>query len=97
MLILVAAAPLLAADIEAGRQTAKPCNACHGKDGIGTMPLFPNLAGQKALYLEKQLRAFRDGARRSEVMTIVVKTLTDKDIENLAAYYESLPPAGSAE
>jgi cytochrome c553 len=86
-----------AADIEAGRVKAKPCNTCHGKDGIGTMPMFPNLAGQKALYLEQQLKAFRDGKRKSEVMTIVIKDLSDKDIEDLSAYYESLPHAGAGE
>ncbi|MFQ5567695.1 MAG: c-type cytochrome [Paracoccaceae bacterium] len=85
------------ADIEAGRVKAKPCNTCHGKDGIGTMPMFPNLAGQKALYLEQELKAFRDGTRKSEVMTIVIKDLSDKDIEDLAAYYESLPHAGAGE
>ena len=84
-----------APDIEAGRIEAKSCNSCHGKDGIGTMPSFPNLAGQKALYLEQQLKAFRDGSRKSEVMNIVVKQLSDRDIENLAAYYESPPPGGA--
>ena len=95
--IAVLNAPAIAADIEAGRVTAKPCNTCHGKDGIGTMPMFPNLAGQKSIYLAKQLRAFRDGSRKSEVMNIVVKMLTDRDIENLAAYYESLNSGGASE
>ncbi len=85
------------ADIEAGRVKAKSCKTCHGKDGIGTMPMFPNLAGQKALYLEQQLKAFRDGSRQSEVMAIVIRDLSDQDIENLAAYYESLPHAGAGE
>ncbi len=90
--VLAATLPAVAVDIEAGRTKAKPCDACHGEDGIGTMPVFPNLAGQKALYLEKQLLAFRDGSRRSEVMGIVVKTLSDVDIRNLAAYYAHLAP-----
>ena len=95
--IAVLNAPAIAADIEAGRVKAKPCNTCHGKDGIGTMPMFPNLAGQKAIYLAKQLKAFRDGSRKSEVMNIVVKALSDRDIENLAAYYESLKSGGAPE
>jgi cytochrome c553 len=85
--------PAAAANIEAGKVKAKPCNTCHGKNGIGTMPHFPNLAGQKALYVEQQLKAFRAGTRQSEIMNIVVKKLSDQDIEDLAAYYESLRPS----
>ncbi len=86
-----------AADIQAGRAKAKPCNTCHGKDGIGTIPMFPNPAGQKSIHLAKQLRAFRDGSRNSEIMNIVVKALSDQDIDDLAAYYESLKSGGAAE
>ncbi len=95
--VVALSAPAAAADIEAGRAKAKPCNTCHGKDGIGTMPMFPNLAGQKAIYLAKQLKAFRDGSRKSEVMNIVVKALSDQDIDDLTAYYESLNPGGASE
>ena len=86
---------LAAPDIEAGRIKAEPCNTCHGRDGVGTSPMFPNLAGQKALYVKKQLEDFRGGIRKSEVMSIVVKNLSDQDIKNLAAYFESLPPGGA--
>ena len=87
-----------AGDLMAGKAKAEAtCQVCHGLDGIGTMPMFPNLAGQKALYLEQQLKAFRDGSRQSEVMAIVIRDLSDQDIENLAAYYESLPHAGAGE
>ena len=93
--ILITSDVLAAPDIEAGRIKAKPCNTCHGRDGIGTLPMFPNLAGQKATYLEKQLKDFRSGIRKSEVMKIVVKNLSDQDIKDLAAYFESLPPGGA--
>lgn len=70
------------------------CVTCHGRDGIGTSPLFPSLAGQPAAYLEQQLLAFRSGARRSEVMNVVAQPLSDADIADLAAYYESRDPCG---
>ena len=79
-------------DVDAGKSKASACMACHDKAGIGTMPNFPNLGGQKALYLAGQLTAFREGARSNENMSIVAKSLSDQDIEDLAAYYESLKP-----
>ncbi len=100
--VIAAAAILLAsmaegraADPAAGEVKAKACNACHGRNGIGTAPNFPNLAGQKSLYLVQQMKLFRSGERKSEQMSIIAKPLSDQDIENLAAYYESLPPGGS--
>ena len=84
-----------AADIEAGRERAKACNTCHGSDGMAVMPLVPHLAGQNALYMAHQLRAYRDGKRQHEVMSVVVKDLSDNDIDNLAAFYESLPHGGA--
>lgn len=71
-------------------QKAQPCAVCHGHDGIGTSPLFPNLAGQKALYLVKVLREYRSGRRNDPVMSIAARDLTDDDIDMLAEYYEGL-------
>jgi cytochrome c553 len=71
------------------------CVTCHGRNGIGTSPMFPNLAGQKSLYMIQQLEHFRSGARKSEVMNVVAKPLTDAEIEALANYYENLKPGGS--
>ena len=70
-------------------EVAKVCVTCHGRDGIGTTPLNPNLAGQSSIYLIQQLTAFRDGKRKSEVMNITATNLTDDDIFTIAAYYES--------
>jgi cytochrome c553 len=80
-------------DIAAGRKKSSACVVCHDREGMGTMPNFPNLAGQKALYLALQMEAFRKGTRTSENMGVVVKSLSDQDIEDLAAFYESLKPA----
>jgi cytochrome c553 len=90
--LLAAVGPAAAGDVEAGKKKAKACVTCHGRDGIGTAPHFPNLAGQKLIYLTQQMKAFRDGKRQSEVMGVVIKALSDADIDNLAAYYESLKP-----
>ncbi len=67
-----------------------PCVACHGADGIGKAPQYPNLAGQKAAYIEKQLRAFRSGERKDPNMSAMAKPLSDQDITDLAAYFENL-------
>lgn len=80
----------IAADIQAGAASAKPCAACHGLKGISPNPEWPNLAGQKERYLALQIKAFRDGKRESALMASMVKTLSDEDAENLAAYFANL-------
>ncbi len=79
-----------AGDPEAGKARAATCGACHGPDGTSPNDLWPNLKGQKAGYLKKQMTAFRDGTRVEPMMTPMAKPLTDEDIDNLAAYYSSL-------
>jgi len=66
------------------------CQACHGMDGISKAPDAPNIAGQTEPYLIAQLQAFKSGARKSESMTVVASTLSDKQIEDLAAYYSAI-------
>ncbi len=83
------------ADIPAGKAAAVQCQACHGKDGIGITPQTPNLAGQKELYLSNQLVAYRSGTRKNSIMSPLAQPLSDEDIANLAAYFASLPAAGS--
>jgi cytochrome c553 len=78
------------ADINAGKAKSATCAGCHGTAGIATGPVYPNLAGQQTAYLVKQLRAFRDGTRHDPVMGPMAKPLSDTDIQNLAAYYNSL-------
>jgi cytochrome c553 len=87
------AATSFAADIEAGKAKAAVCAACHGADGISLIPTYPNLAGQKAAYLEYALKAYKAQDRKgaqAPVMYGMVATLTDADMANLAAYFESL-------
>jgi cytochrome c553 len=85
-----AAGPALAQDAKAGRQKAAACAACHGPLGLSATPDAPNLAGQPAMYVSAQLKAYRDGTRRHEVMTLMAKPLSDADIDNVAAWFSSL-------
>jgi cytochrome c553 len=80
----------VAADAVAGRAKAQACAMCHGAVGLSTQPDAPNLAGQPAAFLSGQLRAYRSGERRHEVMNIMAKTLSDDDIDNLAAWFASV-------
>ncbi|WP_404385192.1 c-type cytochrome [Caenispirillum salinarum] len=70
------------------------CLPCHGRNGIGTAPLNPNLAGQKALYMVKQLKAFKSGERRHDQMSLIAADLTDEDMEALSEWYAALPADG---
>lgn len=81
-----------AADIEAGKSKSAVCAACHGADGNSSNPIWPTLAGQHANYTYKQLKDFKDGRRVNPTMTGMVAALTDEDMKNLAAYYESQTP-----
>jgi len=87
---LVSAQGALAGDPAAGKAKSVVCASCHGANGISTIPLYPNLAGQKAQYTVKQLKAFRDGSRPDPVMKGMTAGLSDADIDNLSVYYESL-------
>ncbi len=93
LLILGSSNLISAADIKAGETKAAMCASCHGKNGVGISDMFPNVAGQKAGYTSLQLKAFRDGQRKNAMMSPMAQSLTDQDIENIAAYYASLPAA----
>ena len=79
-----------ASDIKAGKNRSAPCTACHGYNGITANDEWPNLAGQKTGYLVQQIKAFRDGARTDPLMSEMTAGMTDADIENIAAYFNSL-------
>ena len=87
-----------AADVEAGRARATAvCAACHGATGISVGDSIPNLAGQRAPYLASQLRAFKDGSRKSAVMSAIATQLSAEEIAGLAAYFSAQAgaPAGA--
>jgi cytochrome c553 len=92
MLAAAALAPSVvgAADLAQGKKKAAMCAVCHGLDGLSKNPEAPNLAGDNANYLVKQLKAFQSGARQNEQMSIVAASLSDEDVTDLAAWYSSL-------
>lgn len=79
-----------AADIEAGKAKTALCATCHGVDGIAISPIYPNLKGQNAQYLVKSMKAYKSGDRNDPVMSPMAATINDDDMENIAAYFESL-------
>ena len=81
-----------AADIEAGKaKVATVCAACHGANGVSVSDTIPNLAAQRAGYLEAQLKALKDGSRKNAVMNAIATQLSAEDIANVAAYFAAQP------
>ncbi len=87
------AAPTLAAgDAAAGKAKSASCAGCHGMDGNSVNPEWPNLAGQHAKYIAKQLADFKAGKdRNNATMSGMVAPLSEKDMVDLGAYFSSLP------
>ncbi len=81
------------ADPVAGRQKSKFCQGCHGVDGNSVNPLCPNISGQNAAYLEKQIKDFQSGNRVDSIMTGISQGLiSDQDAKDIAAYFSSRKP-----
>ncbi len=89
--LVLSASVFAAGDIAKGKAKSVTCIGCHGANGIAIAPNFPNLAGQKYLYLTKAIASYRDGVRNDPTMKAMTGALTDADIDNLAAYFSSLP------
>lgn len=79
-----------ARDPVAGKIRAGMCATCHGPLGLSQIPNAPHLAGQPAIYLVEQLKNYRSGKRQHDVMSVIAKPLTDQEIDDLAAWYESI-------
>lgn len=78
-------------DAAAGAQKAATlCFACHGADGVSPVPMFPNIAGQRADYLYQELLRYKSGSRPESAMTALVQPLEDADLRNLAVHYGGL-------
>jgi cytochrome c553 len=63
------------------------CVACHGADGIAVLPDAPNLAGEVNIYIDTQLKAFRLGKRKHEIMSEVAAGMSDEEIRAVADWY----------
>jgi len=97
LILAAGASGAWAQDLAAGKARAEAvCAACHGLNGVSVADTIPNLAGQKAAYLQSQLRALKAGTRKNAVMGAIAAQLSPDDIANVAAHFASLPAAGSA-
>ncbi len=105
LLVAAAIAPVCgAADIEAGKaKVAQVCAACHGANGVSVSDTIPNLAAQRAGYIEAQLKAFKEGTRRAAgpasptaIMAAIATQLSADDMANVAAFFAALPGAHDA-
>lgn len=74
-------------DYEAGKAKSTTCAACHGADGVSSIPSFPKLAGQNRDYLYQALRDYKAGKRKNPIMAGQVQALSDADMHDLAMYY----------
>lgn len=90
-----------AANADAAAIATKVCAACHGTDGNSSIPANPNLAGQHASYLLKQLNNFKASAdgkpalRQNAIMNGMAAPLSADEMKALAQYFskQTLKPA----
>lgn len=75
-------------DPERGERVVESkCMACHGADGNSRDLQFPKLAAQNPAYLYRQLWAFKEGTRKSDVMSGIAATLSDAEMADAASFY----------
>lgn len=86
-LLILISTEAYAADIEAGRVVATQCAICHGVDGEGNGAPKSKIAGMDVDTFKKHINDFKCGERKNVMMERFTKNLSDKDIENLAAFY----------
>ena len=82
----------VAQDARRGAELATPCLQCHGGNGRSQMETIPSLAGQPADFITLQLILLREGLRQAPAMAPFAANLPDRDIEDMAAYFATLPP-----
>tara|TARA_B100001057_G_scaffold271815_1_gene272070 strand:- start:247 stop:843 length:597 start_codon:yes stop_codon:yes gene_type:complete len=90
-LIIIASTFLLfgAGNPDSGKDKVAVCAGCHGADGNSLVGIWPSLAGQNENYLLKQLRLVKSGDRVIASMTGLLDNLDDKDLQDIAAFYQS--------
>ena len=82
---------LSAAAAESIEDTAAVCSGCHGEKGVPTEKNIPVIWGQMEGYLYLQLRDFKKGARKNEIMSQIVADLDRDTMAELAAYFAAKP------
>jgi len=85
------AADAVVGDAKAGAQLVTACQACHGTDGRGLAPNYPNIGGQNEKYLFRQLQMIQDGSREAVLMAGQLNGKSETDLRNIAAFYASQP------
>jgi cytochrome c553 len=80
-----------AGDAAAGEPLTAVCGGCHGAHGISTDASTPSLAGQDAQYLVKSIKAYGK-TRKHDTMESQAAKLSDRDIQNIAAFYAAQTP-----
>ena len=76
-------------NVSNGKSLTSTCQACHGETGNSVSPAFPNIAGQNAQYLLKQLLEIQNGEREVLTMTGILDNLSKADLLDIAYYYEA--------
>jgi cytochrome c553 len=71
-------------------ETAQVCSGCHGESGVPQEKTTPIIWGQNEGYLYLQLRDFKRGARKSDIMGPIAESLEKDDMKALAAYFTKL-------
>ena len=72
-----------------GNNKSELCQGCHGERGISMEEMVPNLAGQYADYIAKQLRNFQNGVRTHQIMSALAMTINDAELTDIATYFAS--------
>jgi cytochrome c553 len=66
------------------------CVGCHGANGISELEDAPNLAGETNIYIETQLKAFRNGKRTHDIMSPIAEELSETEMQEAADWYSKI-------
>jgi cytochrome c553 len=86
--------PFADGTVDAGAAKVAMCSACHGPNGNSTSTQWPKIAGQNAVYTAEQLQLFKTGVRVNVDMQKMAGTLSDREIDNVAVYFQAQTPVG---
>jgi cytochrome c553 len=86
--------PFSNGSVQDGASKTAVCTACHGPNGNSVNPEWPRLAGQSAVYVAEQLNLFKTAVRANPVMMPMASGLSEKDINDVAVYFEAQTPQG---
>lgn len=79
-----------------GKEKSELCQACHGEKGNSIEPLIPKLAGQYSKYISKQIYDFKTGSRTHQIMSAIAITISESEVDDIAAYFASQPKMNSS-